>query len=215
MSTGIYKIENPEGLIYIGQSIDLDRRLNEYRKFNCKSQYKLYASIKRYGWDKHKFSVICECEEHELNEKERMYQDTFQSVETGLNCIYTSTDTRSGKLGEETKLKMSRNRIGHRDSEITRQRKSESAIIAQNKPETKLKKSESLKLVQNEVQNRPDVKRKKSESGKIAQNRPETRLKKSLAIKGRVSTCVHCGKTGGIANMTRYHFDNCRLKTNH
>ncbi len=25
-------------------------------------------------------------------------------------------------------------------------------------------------------------------------------------------TCPHCKKTGGIRNMTRYHFDNCKLK---
>jgi predicted GIY-YIG superfamily endonuclease len=26
------------------------------------------------------------------------------------------------------------------------------------------------------------------------------------------TTCPHCGKTGGISNMVRYHFDNCKYK---
>ncbi len=29
---GIYKITNPEGKIYIGQSIDIDRRFKEYKR---------------------------------------------------------------------------------------------------------------------------------------------------------------------------------------
>ena len=25
-------------------------------------------------------------------------------------------------------------------------------------------------------------------------------------------TCPHCGKVGGVSNMRRYHFDNCKHK---
>jgi len=32
-------------------------------------------------------------------------------------------------------------------------------------------------------------------------------------VKHKVVICPHCGKTGGHANMTRYHFDNCKHKT--
>lgn len=37
----------------------------------------------------------------------------------------------------------------------------------------------------------------------------------SKALKGKPKervTCPHCGKTGGKSNMTRYHFENCKLK---
>lgn len=37
----------------------------------------------------------------------------------------------------------------------------------------------------------------------------------SKALKGKPKervTCPHCGKIGGKANMTRYHFENCKLK---
>jgi len=33
--------------------------------------------------------------------------------------------------------------------------------------------------------------------------------------KHKIVTCPHCDKSGGIANMKRYHFDNCRLSLNH
>jgi hypothetical protein len=41
------------------------------------------------------------------------------------------------------------------------------------------------------------------------------RPKHSLALLGRsrpTMQCPHCGKTGGINNMSRWHFENCRTK---
>jgi len=42
----------------------------------------------------------------------------------------------------------------------------------------------------------------------------EQRRKQSKAMKGfkhSIRTCPHCGRVGGGPNMTRYHFDNCKL----
>lgn len=44
---------------------------------------------------------------------------------------------------------------------------------------------------------------------------PETRKKIAAAATGRVMTlliCPHCHKSGGVNNMSRWHFDNCKLK---
>ena len=30
----------------------------------------------------------------------------------------------------------------------------------------------------------------------------------------KIITCPHCSKSGGVSNMTRYHFDNCKKKNN-
>lgn len=38
---GIYKIKSPSNRIYIGQSWDIDKRLNYYKRLLCKSQIKL------------------------------------------------------------------------------------------------------------------------------------------------------------------------------
>ena len=42
----------------------------------------------------------------------------------------------------------------------------------------------------------------------------EERIQKLRVPKGPQKTviCPHCGKTGGISNLTRYHFDNCKGK---
>jgi hypothetical protein len=41
---GIYKIDNPIGQIYIGQSIDCFKRKNQYEKIACKKQNLIYIS---------------------------------------------------------------------------------------------------------------------------------------------------------------------------
>jgi group I intron endonuclease len=110
---GIYKITNPNGKIYIGQTTNWLKRYNNYKKYNCKYQTKLYNSLKFYKFENHIFEVIEECEESELNIKERYYQDLYNSSnKQHLNCRLTSTDDKSGKLSEETKLKLSKSRKG-------------------------------------------------------------------------------------------------------
>jgi hypothetical protein len=44
----------------------------------------------------------------------------------------------------------------------------------------------------------------------------ETRLKLSIAksVPQKSVKCTHCDKIGGLSNMTRYHFDNCKQNPN-
>lgn len=50
---GIYKIDFPNKKSYIGQSIDLDRRMNEYKnwKDHCINQTVLYRAFNKYGYN--------------------------------------------------------------------------------------------------------------------------------------------------------------------
>lgn len=84
---GIYKITSPTMRIYIGKAKDILKRWGVYKKLNCKSQPKLYRSLKKHGVESHTFEIICECEEHELNEKEIFYIKEFDACdrEKGLN----------------------------------------------------------------------------------------------------------------------------------
>lgn len=104
---GIYKITSPSGRIYIGQTIDINKRQKYYSNGWCKSQIKLYNSIIKYGWLNHVFEIIEECDFIELNNKERYWQEFFDCVENGLNCMYVQTDILPKKLSKETKNKMS------------------------------------------------------------------------------------------------------------
>ena len=54
----IYKITNPSGHIYIGQTKDLKKRFQYYQSKSCKCQVKLCNSIKKYGWDSHNIEIL-------------------------------------------------------------------------------------------------------------------------------------------------------------
>lgn len=105
---GIYKITSPTNKIYIGQSVNIEKRFNDYRKLrNVNEQPKLFNSLIKYGSENHLFEVIVECIISELNDKERYYQELFNCIDSGLNCVLTNCSDRSGYLSDETKLKIS------------------------------------------------------------------------------------------------------------
>ena len=118
--SGIYKITNPNGKIYIGQSVNALERLNHYKRLDCKEQPKIYNSLKKYGIEKHTFEVIHFCNVDELNYFERYYQELYDVIKKGLNCRLTSTTDKSGYFSEETKLKMSIAQKGRIISEKSR-----------------------------------------------------------------------------------------------
>jgi len=109
VKTGIYKITSPSNKIYIGQSININKRFNDYKKVNCKTQIKLYRSFKKYNIENHIFEIIEECLESELNTRERYYQDYYNVIgKNGLNCRLTKSNDKSGKFSIESRLKMSK-----------------------------------------------------------------------------------------------------------
>ena len=119
---GIYKITNPEGKVYIGQSTKIKNRLNAYKRLACKTQRELYNSILKYGWENHIFEVIEECSKIVLTERERHWMELFSSVEKGLNLRYPSTKIKSCIISEETRDKLSKANIGREVSEETREK---------------------------------------------------------------------------------------------
>lgn len=105
---GIYKITNPKGKVYIGQTIDYARRLRHYKLLKCKEQPRVYNSLVKYGVESHKFQLIKECSKDELTKWERHFQEMYNSVGiNGLNCILVATDDFSGGHSEESKKKIS------------------------------------------------------------------------------------------------------------
>ena len=101
---GIYKITSPTGRVYIGQSINIQKRLAQY-KYGCKSQPKLNRSFKKHLY--HVYEIIEECEINELNNRERYWQEFYNCVEDGLNCMLSTSDNCPSKRSKETRDKIS------------------------------------------------------------------------------------------------------------
>jgi hypothetical protein len=90
--------------------------------------------------------------------------------------------------------------------------------------EMRKKSSEKRKGIYNGTE---ETKKKISETLTGRKDSNETKKKKSESRKKylfenthpsqgpqKIITCPHCSKSGGVSNMTRYHFDNCKKKNN-
>jgi group I intron endonuclease len=104
MTCGIYKITSPSGKVYIGQSVDIEKRFYDYMRYtSCHRQRRLYSSLKSYGAKSHVFEIVETCDAGELLARERHWQDVFDATgKRGLNCRLTTADDRAGRLSPET-----------------------------------------------------------------------------------------------------------------
>jgi group I intron endonuclease len=106
---GIYKITSPSNKIYIGQSDHIYRRWGYYKRLasNIQQQVGIYRSLLKHGVHNHIFDIIEVCELDELNIRERYWQDHYDVLKYGLNCILVKTNEKPLINSEETKLRKS------------------------------------------------------------------------------------------------------------
>jgi len=175
---GIYKITSPTKKVYIGQSIDIEKRFNTYKGLHCKVQPILYRSFLKYGIDKHKFEILCECDINELNDKERYYQDAFMATgKNGLNCFLTKSSDRNGRHSEESRKKMSNSQAGRKLSEETKIKMSLAQKGKKRTEESKLKMS-----IASKGKNKSESHRKKMSERTYTE---EERKKRSINATGK------------------------------
>lgn len=133
---GIYKITSPSNKIYIGQSINIEKRKNQYVKLDksCIGP-KLYNSLKKYGWESHIHELLEECSLEQLNEREIFYKQQFINEFGWENALFCEIyDTGGGPKSEETKFKQSvSHKLNLAKPEIKEKRKINCKIAA-NKP---------------------------------------------------------------------------------
>lgn len=175
----IYKITNPKGKIYIGQTIDLVHRKSNYKRLNCKSQTYLYNSIKKYGWESHLLEVIEECDAKVLGKREKYWKSYFNVIEEGLNIRFD--EERGGKLPPSTCKKISEAKKGVKYSKESSLKKSKALTGKPKSEEHKQNISKAKKGIPNPTKGQP---RPKEFGEKISQNL-ERSLKISLAHTGK------------------------------
>jgi len=79
MKTGIYKITSPDGHVYIGQSINIEKRFDQHRLNNSRGYNKLKSSFNFYGAYNHQFEIIEECNFEILNDRESYWLNYYKS----------------------------------------------------------------------------------------------------------------------------------------
>lgn len=123
MVSGIYMIKNLfNGKVYIGKSYNIEKRFYEHKRRlinNTHDNVYLQRSWNKYGEDQFSFTIIEECEESILNEKEIYYIDILNS--NNLNYGYNLTNGGDGATGYkhtlETRKKLSEMQSGRKLSD--------------------------------------------------------------------------------------------------
>jgi group I intron endonuclease len=187
---GIYKITSPTGKIYIGQSVDIEKRFKKYKSLNCTGQPKLYNSFIKHGFNSHIFEIIKECEKDELNYCERHYQEFYYVLdyEFGLNLTLTTTVFKRGIIGEEVLIKRKVKQKGRKLSEEHKKSISES----------QKGKKQSKEIIEKRIKSNTGKKRTQETKDKIKnalkgnknnlgnKRSEETKMKMSASLMGRV-----------------------------
>lgn len=114
MKSGIYKVISPTNKIYIGQSKDVEYRLNRYKELNCKAQILLYRSFLKHGVENHSFEIVEKGNftREELNVLEKKYVKEFDSFRgNNINGLNLTTGGDCVEFDSSTIDKMSKTRI--------------------------------------------------------------------------------------------------------
>ena len=104
---GIYKFENLiNGQIYIGQSIDIERRYRDHinrslKQSQTEKNSALHKAIRKYGIDNFSFTIIEECNANELNEKEIFWIKYYNSYNNGYNNTTGGNQQEASKKFDE------------------------------------------------------------------------------------------------------------------
>lgn len=103
---GLYKITNLiNGHIYIGQSVDIERRWDEHRKYYCNPNGRsynsaLYRAFRKYGIENFQFQIVEECKQEALDTRERYWIDYYDAFHHGYNM----TEGGDGKQTVDRKM---------------------------------------------------------------------------------------------------------------
>ena len=125
MTCGIYKIEHPSGLVYVGQSQDCNKRWLQHvsEAFGRRYCFKLYKAMRSLGLENFTFSILEECAVEDLDEREVHWMrklnalDPVMGLNTGVDPV---APNRGKKASAETRAKMSESQRGRKHSEESR-----------------------------------------------------------------------------------------------
>lgn len=189
---GIYAIENlVNGKIYIGQSVDINKRFREHKHHLGSSNHcnrYLQSAWNKYGSANFTFKILEDCSESKLNEKEIFYILKYRQMTEVYNLCdggygirgYTHTKETRAKLSIASKGNASHKGVPHSEktkkklSKINKGKKIPRKVVAKSvetrkgyrhSEETRRKLSNSLKGNTNPkgVKRSEDAKRKLAE----------------------------------------------------
>jgi group I intron endonuclease len=147
---------NKSGKIYIGQTVDYKKRIRDH-KFNYHKEIKntpFYNALRKYGWENFSITIIEECSEELLNEKEIYWIEEKKSLfPNGYNLLEGGNQA---KHSDTTKQKISEARKGMKFSEshIENLRKSHLGYVMPEEQKRKISESNKGKIFSENTKNK-------------------------------------------------------------
>lgn len=178
---GIYKITNTiNGKMYIGQSVDIEKRISSHFCNRTTPTTNLHKDIKLYGSDNFVWSVICEVPKQTLDIYESNYIKYYNTIDDTFGYNKTSGGVFGFLFNEEIKKEMSRKRKGAKLSTDACEN-IRKAKLGEKNPNFGIK--QTLETIQKRLASNPRVGREFSFEGLIFSNKEE--LAKYIGVSNR------------------------------
>lgn len=203
MNCGIYLLTNKvNGRQYVGQSINIKKRMREHANANKKDCAYLHNAIRKHGWENFDLQMLIVVDNKEdMNRYERELIEHYQTLSPGgYNC---KDGGLSGMVSEATRRKQSASKLGKSQNLTPEQRAARAAVWLGRKhsEETKQRMREwnlGRKMPETSATFSDEYRQKMSELKKgqtpwIAGKRhtDEARAKMSAAHKGKPKSPEH------------------------
>lgn len=198
MRSGVYAITNTEtDKMYVGSSVNLQKRLREHRIALCKNSHhsiKMQRAWGKHGAENFRFATLLLCSPKDLLFYEQRAIDAFKSAtRAGYNVAATAGSSLGVKHSQETRAKLSiamrgnKHALGVKPSAETRARLSAAGKGRKKSAEHRAKISASQKGKKISVEARFRV----SAANKGRKLSDTLREKISAALKGREFSAEH------------------------
>ena len=114
-TAAIYKLESPSGKCYVGQTVNLRKRLSRYKNASCEGQPYIYNAIKKYGFDNFKVEILYQTETEFthlgvlLDTLETAWINKYDCINNGYNLMqggaggYRHSQKTKDKISEALK----------------------------------------------------------------------------------------------------------------
>lgn len=89
----IYTIKSNEKIIYVGSTIDFERRKSQHLAKNSSVSEDMYKHFDEVGIENIKIDIVCETNEKERLKVEEEFQRLYDTVENGFNKCYATSNS--------------------------------------------------------------------------------------------------------------------------
>lgn len=197
----IYKLIFPNNKIYIGQTNDFKRRMNQYKnlKENYSNKY-LYNSIIKYGWNNVKKEILFTTTKEYINNAEQYFIIRYNSkFENGNGYNLTDGGEKDYSVSEETKKKMRKPKSENHRINISKSKMGKRCKPFSDKHKINMSKSKMGK-------NNPmfNVKHSKEYNEKI-----------SISLQKPIEVYTKCGNYIGIFSSQKQASEKLNLNSAH